>query len=353
MPRRPVPSRTPARPPGIRWFQRQEIPYRISPPLRRRLVERCPREQIGAVLHRIRYASFVDPKHRILYVETPKVASTSILMAFNRMHGRTAIRPFTGRMRETKPEMFVHSRKNAVLLPLTAMEPDLQAEVFSSADWLRFAFVRNPYARLFSLWLNKIFICEPGAEQIFALLGRSVPDRLSCIADSVAFDEFVMKIVRRVDPTSPDQHFQLQERLLWPDFFEYGLIGKIENFAEDFARVRAHAKKHGGELPEPERHNPTLEDWRGFYDRSLAATVAEVYAPDFARFGYEAALDGRSLAAARRKGGPDALAARIDLYNEIFKRNRLFAQLYELEIGKPAQRLRLRADIPGTGGAGG
>jgi hypothetical protein len=298
------------------------------------------------VVQRLRYASFVDPKHKVLYVETPKVASTAILLAFNGLHGRTAIRPFTGTMRETKPEMFVHSRKNAALLPLTAMPAELQAEIFASPDWLRFAFVRNPFSRTFSLWLNKIFICEPGSEHIFALLGRALPDRLTTASDSVSFEDFVTRIVQHADLASADQHFQPQERLLQPDFFEYGLIGKIENFAADFARVQDHVRRQGGTLPDAEQQNPTLEDWRGFYDRDLAAIVAEVYAADFARFGYEKTLDGRSLATARRKGGPAAIEARIDLYNEIFKRNRLFAQLYELELGRPVQRLRLRTAPP-------
>lgn len=331
-----------SRPPGIRWFEPPEIPFSIAPSLQQRIAARCRPDDRQAVAQRLRYASFVDPTYKVLYVETPKVASTSILLAFNRMHDRTAIRPFTGRLRETKPEMFVHSRKNAAMLPLTAMSAALQGEILESPDWLRFAFVRSPYTRVFSLWLNKIFLCEPGAEPIFALLGRAVPDRLSKASDSVPFDEFVRTIVRRIDHASADQHFQTQEGLLQPELFDYSFIGRIENFTEDFARVRAHVKRHDGQLPEPDRQNPTLEDWRGFYDKELAAIVAEVYAVDFMRFGYDTALNGRSLSAARRKGGVPAIEARIDLYNEIFKRNRLFAQLYELELGKPGQRLRLK-----------
>ena len=331
-------------PPGIVWFEPPEIPFNLSPSLRHRLNERCRPDDRRTVVQRLRYASFVDETHKILYVETPKVASTSILLAFNRMHHRTTIRPFTGKLRETKSEMFVHSRKNAALLPLTAMPATLQREIFSSPDWLRFAFVRNPYTRVFSHWLNKIFLCEPSAEPIFTLLGRNVPTRLTSTSDSISFDEFVRAVVARIDLPAADQHFQTQEQLLQPDFFEYSFIGQIETLAEDFARVQAHAKANGGTLPDPERQNPTLEDWRGFYDKELAAIVAEVYAVDFMRFGYETALDGRALSTARRKGGMPAIEARIDLYNEIYKRNRLFAQLYELELGKPLHRPRLKSE---------
>jgi hypothetical protein len=342
----PAPARTaePPQPRGIVWFEPPEIPFSISPSLRQRLDERCRPGELRAVMQRLRYASFVDPKHKILYVETPKVASTSILLAFNRMHGRNVIRPFTGKLRETKPEMFVHSRKNAALLPLTAMSATLQREIFSSPDWLRFAFVRNPHTRVFSHWLNKIFLCEPSAEPIFALLGRAVPERLTSASDSISFDEFVRAVVSRIDLSVADQHFQTQEQLLQPDFFEYSFIGRIENLADDFARVQAHAKANGGTLPVPERQNPTLEDWRGFYDKELAAIVAEVYAVDFMRFGYETALDSRALSTARRKGGTPAIEARIDLYNEIYRRNRLFAQLYELELGKTSHRPRLKGE---------
>lgn len=332
----------PSPPRGIVWFEPPEIPFSISPSLRRRLQDRCRPGELRAVVQRLRYASFVDEKHKILYIETPKVASTSILLAFNRMHDRTVIRPFTGTLRETKHEMFVHSRKNAALLPLTAMSPTLQREIFSSPDWLRFAFVRNPYTRVFSHWLNKIFLCEPSAESIFALLGRTVPERLTSAADSIGFDEFVRSIVARIDLAAADQHFQTQEQLLQPDFFEYSFIGRIENLADDFARVQAHAKANGGALPGPERQNPTLENWQGFYDKDLAAIVAEIYAVDFMRFGYDTALNKSSLSAARRKGGMASIEARIDLYNEIYKRNRLFAQLYELELGKPIYRPRLK-----------
>lgn len=344
MPRRPARAARPRRPqpPGIAWFEPPEIPFRVSPFLQERMRTLCDPADQTMLVQRLRYASFVDPTHRILYVETPKVASTSILLAFNAMHGRHSIRPFTGTMRETKPEMFVHSRKNAALLPVTAMSDDLQAEIFTSKDWLRFCFVRNPFTRLFSLWLNKYFIGEPGSERAFELLERPMPTHLTRVADSIGFEEFVTGLVARIEIDSADQHFQYQERLLQPDFFEYGLIGRIENLADDFARVQAHAAKNGGTLPMPERHNPTLEAWRGFYDKTLAAIVAEVYARDFARFGYDTALDGRSLAAARRKSGPEALETRIGFYNEIFKRNRLFAQLYELELGPPRRSMRLR-----------
>jgi len=347
-PNRKAPTLTrtaePPRPRGIVWFEPPEIPFNVSPALRQRLGERCRPGELRAVVQRLRYASFVDEKHKVLYVETPKVASTSILLAFNRMHDRTAIRPFTGKLRETKAEMFVHSRKNAALLPLTAMSATIQREIFSSPEWLRFAFVRNPYTRVFSHWLNKIFLCEPGAESIFALLGRPVPDRLTSASDSISFDTFVRTVVARIDLTAADQHFQTQEQLLQPDFFDYSFIGRIETLAEDFARVQAHVKANGGSLPDPERQNPTLEDWRGFYDKELAAIVAETYAVDFMRFGYDTALGKASGSTARGKGGMPAIEARIDLYNEIYKRNRLFAQLYELELGKPLHRPRLKGE---------
>jgi hypothetical protein len=329
--------------PGIVWREPAEIPVAFARPVLARLRQTCPDRERPWLLNRIRFGTFVDTKHKILYVDTPKVASTAILRFFNRLHGRTQIRPFTGQLRETRPEMFVHSRKNAALLPLSAMPNALQSEILESTDWLRFAFVRNPFTRIFSFWLNKLFLAEPDYEHVFALLGRPLPERLARPEDSVLFDEFVRGIVAHLDPEASDQHLMRQERLLLPAFFDFNHIGRIENFSEDFAVVIEHVRRHGGTAAMPERRNPSLEDWRHFYDAGLAAIVAERYRSDFERFGYEPTIDARILRAAKKAPGIERLRARIDLYEEIMQRNRLLGQLYELELGPARRSIRLVA----------
>jgi hypothetical protein len=157
------------------------------------------------------------------------------------------------------------------------------------------------------------------------------------------FDEFVRSIVARLDATGPDQHLMLQERLLLPAFFDFNHIGRIENFAEDFAVVIEQVRRHGGTAAIPERRNPSLEDWRHFYDAELAQIVAERYRSDFERFDYEPRIAARTLREAKKSPGIDRLRARIDLYDEIMQRNRLLGQLYDLELGPARRSIRLLA----------
>ncbi|MDZ4734979.1 MAG: sulfotransferase family protein [Rhodospirillaceae bacterium] len=344
MPKKPAGRSTAASTPGIVWNEPAEIPVAFARPVIARLRTFCADRERSWLLARIRFGSFVDPKHKILYVDTPKVASTAILQFFNDLHGRDAIRPFTGRLRETKPEMFIHSRKNAALQPLSAMPVALQPEILESDAWLRFAFVRNPFTRIFSFWLNKLFLVEPDYEQAFALLGRKPPDRLTRPEDSILFGEFVRGVVARLDATGPDQHLMLQERLLLPSFFNLNHIGKIESFAEDFAVVIEQVRRHGGTAVMPERRNPSLEDWRQFYEPDLAAIVAEHYGSDFTRFGYEPTIEAKILRAAKKAPGIQSLRDRIDLYDEIMQRNRLFARLYDMELGSARMSIRLNKE---------
>lgn len=344
MPKKPVGHSTAGPASGIVWNEPAEIPVAFAKPVLARLQTLCADRERSWLLARIRFGSFVDPKHKILYVDTPKVASTAILRFFNDLHGRDVIRPFTGRLRETKPEMFVHSRKNAALHPLSAMPVALQPEILESDEWLRFAFVRNPFTRIFSFWLNKLFLIEPDYEQAFALLGRKPPDRLTRPEDSILFGDFVRGIVARLDATGPDQHLMLQERLLLPSFFNLNHIGRIENFAEDFAVVIEQVRRHGGTAAMPERRNPSLEDWRRFYEPDLADIVAERYRSDFARFGYEPKIETKILRAAKKTPGIESLRDRIDLYDEIMQRNRLLGRLYEMELGPARMSIRLTGE---------
>ena len=64
----------------------------------------------------------------------------------------------------------------------------------------------------------------------------------------------------------------------------------------------------------PARRNPSLEDWRQFYEPDLAAIVAERYRSDFTRFGYEPTIDAKILRAAKKAPGIKSLGERIDLY---------------------------------------
>ena len=120
-----------------------------------------------------------------------------------------------------------------------------KGEVLSkSAEALRFTFVRNPYARLLSAWSDR-FQGRPlieGKPSINAYrahraaISRSLPDGPD---QTLSFPEFVEFATATVDQRI-DIHWQLQNDFATVPGLSLNLIGKVESFQTDFARVLDH-----------------------------------------------------------------------------------------------------------------
>ncbi len=140
-----------------------------------------------------------------------------------------------------------------------------------------FGFVRDPWARMVSLYR---FHCQK------APLPRDNYSRDETIRmgfkDWLLTDFFYMKqdICRDMLP------MQRRPQLWWVDGCDF--IGRLENIAEDWPLAMALA----GEVPIPRlpHINSTHGgDWRAEYDAESRAFVAEHFAPDIERFGYQCA----------------------------------------------------------------
>ena len=150
------------------------------------------------------------------------------------------------------------------------------------ADWWSFGFVRNPWARMYS-WHAMVMRRKATAEAGDKAMAKRMKK---------------MEFWRQVDEEFTDfERFVLEgpdaiERLRTPQLAyltagdrEVDFIGRTETFADDIATVFAHAG-----LPKPvvEHENagpPT--DYRAHYTDAMRDRVAEVFAPDIERFGYE------------------------------------------------------------------
>lgn len=105
------------------------------------------------------------------------------------------------------------------------------ASIFSSEDWFRFSFVRNPYKRLLSAYKDKI-------------LGLGNPRKHNSFLKKInwhsselpSFEEFISAISKQSDDTM-DWHWMPQSRLIMPDIIHYDFIGKLENYNEDMRTV--------------------------------------------------------------------------------------------------------------------
>jgi chondroitin 4-sulfotransferase 11 len=213
-----------------------------------------------------------------VYVETPKVACTSI---------KTAIAALVGvDLRETdgNPHEAQWPR------PLVPAAP-------SSAPWFpglfAFAFVRNPWDRLVSCYRDKIrgevdgftyFTIRPGVANCLA--------RFDAFVAGMSFDQFVHAVASIPDDDA-DAHFRSQHTFVSGDDGQLAIdfVGRYERLADDVWRIEQRLGLPPLALPRLQAAR-TPADFSAFYTAETRRLVARRYERDVELFGYTWASRG-------------------------------------------------------------
>lgn len=223
--------------------------------------------------------TWVSRSRRYFYMAVNKVASSKIKMILHRLEGYALpADPFDVHARDRPGVAFVGK--------LSAFEADEAVDVLSGPRWRRFAFVRNPYTRLYSAYTSKIAdLASPYVgvrATIWRLAGRHQPP-----AGAPPFEAFVRYVIQQPD-LERDGHWRSQTGALCLDLVDYGVIGRFERFEADFASILR-------SLDSPEELYRGLAEVVGAsttsslasaYDAALAQLVHGAYAADFETFGY-------------------------------------------------------------------
>ncbi|HEY9295004.1 MAG TPA: sulfotransferase family 2 domain-containing protein, partial [Phormidium sp.] len=123
----------------------------------------------------------ISLKHKYLYVDTPKVGCSTIKLTLQRLELEDS--QFS---RDDFEE--IHLRKfSPLLMPIQVGNLDA---FINRADIFKFCFVRNPYTRVLSCYLDKIAAPHPVKTQILRQLGRDYTD----LHTKVSFEEFISAI---------------------------------------------------------------------------------------------------------------------------------------------------------------
>ena len=139
-------------------------------------------------------------------------------------------------------------------------------------DFFRFAFVRDPRARLVSCWRDKI-LRPRGAEARTLGLALEVRESLQ------DFGDFVQYVVDQ-DPATCDHHFRPQTRLVDVDHVDF--VGRFENFEHDLRTV---FEQLGIPAVVPHANRSSTSD-HDPYTPALRAQVEDYFADDLEAFSY-------------------------------------------------------------------
>lgn len=217
-----------------------------------------------------------------VYVNNPKVACSSIKLTLQQTElGDDAYQPATS----------VHDHAGSPLLTW----PDLSEEQAEEAlrSGFTFTFVRNPYDRLRSAYLNKIV--RPQKQGSFRISAGFGPDELP------PFGDFVRALADQ-PAERHNPHWRCQALNLSTDRIAYDFVGRLECFDADWADL-------AGQIGVPARASfagkstGKAQKMELSYSPVEAEVVRQIYAADFRLFGYDPDPSGDRFPATRPKPG--------------------------------------------------
>ena len=208
--------------------------------------------------------------HGVIYLNNPKVGCSTVKA--------TLWRAITGSGPATKGG--VHKVEGSPF-SIDMADPDTVQTAFV------FTFVRNPYERIVSAYLNKVAAHKEKLWQTFATKRGLNPD------DAVTFDGFV-EMIANTDPEENDPHWRPQYLNTMYPFVRPNLIGDLSSLDDLLPQVLT--RVFGDAAPDVasrQRHSTSAKtSWRSFFENSVTLErVRSLYGPDFELFGYSRDLD--------------------------------------------------------------
>lgn len=220
------------------------------------------------------YSMSISLNNKYLYVETPKVACSSIKATLQKIEYKDTF--------STHKEFINWHDRDAS--PLLKPSQIFNIKKFIDRDDIyKFCFVRSPYSRLLSAYLNKIYKDKPQKRMILLQLGRNPND----LSHFISFEEFVDAVIE--EPISMmDRHWRTQYYQTFQKGIDYDFIGKFESFDKDlFSVLGTISHNYKPYLTNVLGHITGADDkLEKFYTKSLKKKVYEKYAIDFEYFGY-------------------------------------------------------------------
>jgi hypothetical protein len=214
---------------------------------------------------------FVSSQYSYVYANVPKVACSTIKKVLVTLVEQTNV-DFNVNKRESNP---------------LKRPSEIFDDVSGMMSFYVFSFVRNPYDRALSAYLDKIVGNKPEKKIITNILDCKEDEKLS-------FDDFLFALTK-VPCHRLETHFRPQSLLLCLSEVEYNYIGRFEALAEGLdiilKKIAPHSKKSiksSLKVLSVRHHKTNATAKRSMYmSQKAIRLVNDIYASDFINFDYK------------------------------------------------------------------
>jgi len=221
------------------------------------------------------YGVNISLQYKYIFVETPKCACSTIKLSLQRLELDNPNLVF-------KEFEEIHWREYSPLL--NPKQVGSFARLLNDGRYFKFCFVRHPFTRLLSAYLDKIRRNRIQKEDILRQLGLP----LSALNKDISFADFVKAVVEQpISMMNP--HWRIQYYQTMQTGIHYDFIGRFEQFAEDFRAI--------GKKLSPDFEKYFVVDQRDATDAAAAINeyltdelkglIYQKYKRDFDHFGYD------------------------------------------------------------------
>ncbi|MDF9392303.1 MULTISPECIES: sulfotransferase family protein [Methylococcus] len=220
------------------------------------------------------FGVYVSRRYRYVYIDNPKTGCTSLKSAMAELE----LRGSESNLDPLNPEVIHYDAS-----PLKSFAPIFPNPTLSSlaAQGYRFVtFVRNPYQRLLSCYLNKF--------DSNATMDNPQARRMPHGTAPGDFLEFIEAVVGQTDQEM-DPHWRSQTINIHFGRITYTHIGRFENYALDYKATFEKLGIPHTDIPQLRHLNKTKAGrsrLREFYDEKSQEAVYARYRDDFSNFGY-------------------------------------------------------------------
>ncbi|MBD8876654.1 sulfotransferase family protein [Roseibium polysiphoniae] len=186
----------------------------------------------------------ISIKNQYVFVEVSKAACTTLKSNLSKLEIKDEKLPDHFESVVKRPHRPINE---SVFVKPYQLGQDNFDRIIRNKDFLKFAFVRDPYSRALSAYLDKfargkeLNVMRNLRKELAEIRQISVEDEEGLLTD-VSFSEFCQALALKKESFPKnlfafDQHWRPQAAHLCCSIIKYDFIGKIENFEEDIAYV--------------------------------------------------------------------------------------------------------------------